>query len=79
MNGTMRKHEKTAGYIVLVGGQPGSLCHGYGDARRFVLLNGLPATIFPSLRAAKRAVRDTKIEYADAQTQIIRAAFPEET
>lgn len=74
MNGTMLKHGKTVGYIVLEkggwsGGGVGTLCHGYQDARQRILLHGNPVTLFKSRRAAERAIRDSLTEGSERRAE----------
>lgn len=61
-NGTIYRHGKTVGYVVVMRpmGYVGSVCHGYEDPTTRTLLGGRPGTLFKTLRAAKRVVDEAK-------------------
>lgn len=60
LNGTLRKHGKTLGYVVeRSGGGIGSDCHGYDDANDHQLLLAKPVTLFSTRAQATRAIRDS--------------------
>lgn len=74
MNGTIRPHGKTAGYIILglPDERPKCVCHGLEDPSKNWLAHGEPATLFATRKEARKVIR--KHEKNDRTFRIIRLA-----